>query len=581
MLAAICHESFYTSGAWIDEALGVYVGWAAHARSFADGMPLEDADSGRVLVFAGEEYPEPGIRQRLRGDGHHVPPEGPSYLVHLTADDRRFPGCLNGIFHGLLVDRPTGAAFLFNDRYGMGRVYYHEAKEAFYFGCEAKAILAARPDLRLIDAQGMGEFISCGCVMENRTLFRGIRTLPSASKWLLRNGGVERKDEYFQPREWESQEALEPEPYYQAIRSAFSERLPRYFTGTRPIAVALTGGLDTRAVMAWRPVPGSLPCYTFGSMFRDSEDVMIARRVAQACGQTHAVIEVGEEFLSRFSHYAERSVYLTDGTVDVYRAPDLYVSEQARQMAPVKVVGTYGSEILRHTPMFTPRSVCEGLFISELQSYIQKARQTFARVSSEHAVTFATFRQSPWYHYGILSLEQTQLTVRSPYLDSEVVRTVFRGPKLPKDVRIRLIADGNPALIRIRTDRGVAGDGGLFRSALKRSLLEFSFKAEYAYDSGMPQWLARINRILAPLQFEYLFLGRHKLSHFRVWYRDKLSNYVQQILLDPRTLGRPYLDGKGVEAVVRGHVTGRRNFTREIHKLLTLELVHRQFFDPR
>ena len=29
---------------------------------------------------------------------------------------------------------------LFNDRYGMHRIYYHETKEAFYFAAEAKAI---------------------------------------------------------------------------------------------------------------------------------------------------------------------------------------------------------------------------------------------------------------------------------------------------------------------------------------------------------------------------------------------------------------------------------------------------------
>ena len=38
-------------------------------------------------------------------------------------------------------------------------------------------------------------------------------------------------------------------------------------------------------------------------------------------------------------------MYLTEGGVDVYRASDLYVSEKARQIAPAKVVGTYGSEI--------------------------------------------------------------------------------------------------------------------------------------------------------------------------------------------------------------------------------------------
>ncbi len=106
-------------------------------------------------------------------------------------------------------------------------------------------------------------------------------------------------------------------------------------------------------------------------------------------------------------------------------------------------------------------------------------------------------------------------------------------------------------------------------------------KAEYAYDHGMPQWLARIDHLLSPLHPERLFLGRHKYYHFRVWYRDALSEYVREMLLDPRTLSRPYLDRKGVEAVVRGHVKGNRNYTYEIHTLLTLELLHRLFVDSK
>jgi len=53
------------------------------------------------------------------------------------------------------------------------------------------------------------------------------------------------------------------------------------------------------------------------------------------------------------------------------------------------------------------------------------------------------------------------------------------------------------------------------------------------------------------------------------------------MLLDPRTLARPYLERKGVEAVVSGHLKGNRNYTTEIHRLLSLELLHRLFLDAR
>jgi asparagine synthase (glutamine-hydrolysing) len=585
MVEALRHESFYATGTWIDESLGLYVGWAVQQNSFCDGMPLHNERRDVCLIFSGEEFPEPGTARRLKEQGHDVESTGASYLVHLYEEDPSFLRNLNGRFHGLLADRARGTATLFNDRFGMQRIYYHESKEAFYFAAEAKAILSARPELRTPDSRSLGESLACSCVLENRTIFSGIYALPSAAAWVFRAGSIERKSAYFQAREWEEQNQLDAESYHRELCDVFSRNLPRYFNGHQRVGMTLTGGLDTRMIMAWHQAPpGSLPCYTFGGVFRDNQDVQLARRVASACQQPHEVITVGDEFLSRFPHYAERSVYLTEGGVDIYRSPDLYVSEKARAIAPVKVVGTYGSEIIRHAVMFKPMSPLTGLFRPEFLSYVHQAGDTYSEILRSHPVTFAAFQQSPWYHYGILALEQSQLTVRSPYLDNDFVRTVFRAPRTNganHDIRLRLINDGSPVLARIRTDRGVGGGSGRLSAMACRGLLEFTFKAEYAYDYGMPQWLARIDHLCSPLNLERLFLGRHKLFHFRVWYRDALSEYVQQMLLDPRTLSRPYIEPKAVEAIVHGHLRGGRNYTTEIHKLLTLELLHRLFFDSR
>jgi asparagine synthase (glutamine-hydrolysing) len=112
-----------------------------------------------------------------------------------------------------------------------------------------------------------------------------------------------------------------------------------------------------------------------------------------------------------------------------------------------------------------------------------------------------------------------------------------------------------------------------------RLLHEFTFRAEYAYDYGMPQWLARIDWLLRPLHIEQLWLGRHKFHHFRVYYRDELSNYVKEILLDSRARTRPYLDGTVLEKMINAHVAGIGNYTTEIHKTLTLELLNRLLLD--
>ena len=146
-------------------------------------------------------------------------------------------------------------------------------------------------------------------------------------------------------------------------------------------------------------------------------------------------------------------------------------------------------------------------------------------------------------------------------------------------ISLRLVADGNSALARIRTDRGLGGVGAPIASRLFQQILQFSAKAEYAYGDGMPQSLARFNYHLSPLRLDQLFLGRNKFTHFRIWYQDALSEYVRQVLLDPKTLSRPYIDRRTVELVVNGHLKGNRNYTSEIHQLLTLELIHRLLVD--
>ncbi len=580
MLQTLCHESFYISGTWTDATRGIYVGWVARRGSFADGMPLHNESGEVTLVFSGEEFPEPGTASALKARGHAIE-GGPSYLVHRYEEEPDFPKGLNGRFHGLVADRVRGTVTLFNDRYGLQRLYYHEAPDTFYFAAEAKAILKVRPELRNMEPRGLGEFIVCGCVLENRSLFSGIHVLPPGSAWSFRQGNLEKKGSYFESREWEEQEPLEPEAYYAQLRDVFVHNLPRYFNGHERVGVSLTGGLDTRIIMAWRKAEhNSLPCYTYGSMYRDNQDVQLARRVAKICGQQHQVITTGTEFLTKFPYYAERSIYLTDACVDLSRSPDLYVSEKAREIAPVRMVGTYGSEMLLHAVMFKAEEPAAGLFQTDLEPQVHAAKETYDRSQQIHPMTFVAFRQSPWHHFGVLGLEQTQVAVRSPYLDNDLVKTIYKAPgtlAANEEARLRLIREGNPALAKLRTDRGI---GGLNR-AFTRGLLEFLFKAEYAYDYGMPQWVTQVDHLFAPLHLERLWLGRHKVFHFRVWYRDNLANYVREILLDQRSLARPYVNAKAVRKIVQGHLKGNRNYTTEIHRLMTLELTHRLFLDSR
>ena len=507
-----------------------------------------------------------------------------NYLVHLYEEQGiQFLEKLNGWFSGVVIDLREGKIVLFNDRYGLQRIYYHEHANGFYFSSEAKSLLKALPELRQLDFTSLGETFSCGCVLENRTLFAKIALLPGGSMWTFPEKRSISKASYFSHELWERQPVLSGAEYYERLKETFARILPKYFRGSRQVAMSLTGGLDGRMIMAWADSPpGTLLCYTFGGTYRDCADVIIARRVAKLCRQSHETIAVEAQFFTEFPSLAEKSVYISDGAMDVTGSVELYVNSIARGIAPVRLTGNYGSEIMRGGVAFRPGSVDEGLLAPEFSRLVQTASSTYGSVRQGHDVSFIAFKQVPWHHYSRLAVEQSQLTPRSPYLDNDLVSLMYQAPPeliLSEYPSFRLIADGKAQLARIPTDRGLLYRPIPVITQSHHIYQEFTAKAEYAYDYGMPQWLAGIDHMLAPLHLERLFLGRHKFYHFRVWYRDILSKYLKDILLDPRTLNRPYLNGLFFEEMVNSHIEGKRNYTSEINLILTAELFQRQLID--
>ena len=223
--------------------------------------------------------------------------------------------------------------------------------------------------------------------------------------------------------------------------------------------MSLTGGLDGRMIMAWaRPNRGEMPCYTFNGSYRDCADVRIARKVAAVCNQPHQTISVGDEFLAEFPRLAEQTVHLTDGAMDVSGAAELYVNRLARQIAPVRLTGNYGSEILRRNVAFKPRALPSEVFSPDFVPQLTAAAHTYSEEAAGNQLSFIAFKQVPWYHYARFAVEQSQISVRSPFLDNDLVALAFQAPSeaiTSLAPSLRLIAEGNPLLGRIPTDRGI------------------------------------------------------------------------------------------------------------------------------
>lgn len=580
MITSMKHERFYISGEYAASEMGVYGGWVALEDSFPAGQAFFNEHRDVALIFSGECFIDPEIRIGLKQKGHRFEKSEGDWLVHLYEEEgEQFFEKLNGLFSGLLIDKRQGKAFLFNDRYGVERIYWYETKDATYFASEAKALLRIRTELRAFDREGVAQFLTFGCTLQGRTLFRGVQLLPGASVWAF-EGGQCQKRKYFSPQTWEIQPTLSAESFQAQFQSTFKRILPRYFESRSKIGISLTAGLDGRMIMACRPDTAEAPvCFTFCGEGRETLDVRLANRVANACGLKHEILRMNPDFFSDFTSHVDRTVYITDGYLGSLGAHEIYLNAQARALSPVRLTGVFGGEILREVSMFRRIRLSPNLVNPDFGQSLTFTQEW--RGNSQHPVTFTASREIPEKRFGTPAASRSQLSFRTPYLDNELVALAYQIPEsLRKSAlpALTLIRENSRALSRIPTDMGEMGDASGIGAASKRILSRVACKLDYLHKEGFPHWFSPFEDLIDRVDSGARFFGQHKFLNYRKWFRRELADYVRGVLKETQIRGSPFWNPDFLRDLAGEHTRGRKNYVLEIDAVLTLEAVDRLLF---
>ncbi len=558
------HEEWYSEGQQTLDEGHVFIGWIGHDDSHG-GIRCWRNESGNVVVLC------------MGGVvcGHEDSGNQASDIIDLyEKKGEAFVGDLNGSFCGILVDQKQRKAFAFNDRFGVNRIFLSELKGTVYFASEAKALLAISPELRRFDPVGLSELLTCGCTIGERSLYKDIEVLPPASICVVERGRILRKTRYFNPGDWRGQDRLEEKEFLSEVREMMGKLVRDCTKSCRPVGISLTGGLDSRMVMACLDGQhAQVSCYTFGSMYRDTFDVQVARDVSRASGFQHSVITLGKEFLELFPKYLNRAVYVSDGYLGITGAAELYLNAQARAIAPIRVTGNYGGELLRGDRAFKRHDSRIPFISQDLIRCVEKTKLAFGRFEDVDPLTFALFRQVPYMGYGRMAIERSQVILRTPFLDNDLAKLVYRAPtRLLKgpQVSAHIISSYNSDLLKIPTDRGLFCTESWTGWPLMNAYRELLFKTEYWSSHGMPGWLSKISSLGLSAVLQNNFLGRHKFQHYLAWSRTSLSSYIRETLSAGLRGIEDLFHRKRVMSMVDEHLSGRNNYLDEIDNLLTL-----------
>jgi len=566
MIASMQHEAFYKSGTCSVPQLGIYGGWVGLENSGSQICSNEQKNI--ILILSGECFldSEAATGQKL--------------IQLYEQFGQRFFEKLNGLFNGLLIDKRESKVFLFNDRYGSQRIYFHESDDNLYFASEAKALLRILPKLREFDPKGVTQFLTLGCTLDWRTIFRDIHILPGGSLWTFEKGGC-RKEKYFSPEIWETQPRLSAADFESRFQETFQKILPRYFSTESKTGIALTGGLDTRMIMACRPQNSrNQISYTFAGETGETLDDKIAARVAAACGIEHKLLRLQPDFFSNFAAHADKTIFATDGCFGISGSHEIYFNRQARELATTRLTGNYGSEVFRGISTFKPLGLSTELFNPDLRKKINSNAGNFSR-QKEDPMSFAIFKEIPWNLSGSLTAGRSQVSFRTPYLDNELVSLAYQSPDSIRKSSLpasRLVRACSKSLSEIPTDRGFSGDNSGLKFLCRRIFAEATFKTDYYNNEGLPRPLAAFDPAFKFVASKLKLAGLHKYLHYNNWFRHALAGYLQGMLATPQVRQSSFWNPAFLDRMAGEHIAGRKNHSLEINAVLTLEAIERLLF---
>jgi asparagine synthase (glutamine-hydrolysing) len=580
MLNVMRHQPSYVSGRYNAPEMGLYAGWIAHGESFAANQVFRDEQRKVTLLFSGECFLDSETYAFLARRGYAIESGLGNWLIplYLERGDGFFEQ-LNGLFSGLVIDYRHRRAFLFNDRYGMERLYWHENDDAFYFASEAKALLRILPELRVFDKQGIIEYIRFGCTICPRTLFKGIETLPPGSVWSF-EGGQRKRSKYFEFQKWEAKAPHSPSEFRADFEETFKRVLPRYLQTNEEIGISLTAGLDGRIIMACLPREVRPVCYTFAGQSQNLLDAQIAAKVAAACGLKHHVLRIGPDFFNDFSLHVDRTVYITDGCLGLFGTHEAYFNMQARRLALVRITGVFGGEIFREVSFYKPMHFNRELLHSDWRDLCQNAEVDHTS-DKLHPVTAAITGEIPDRRFGVIAAGRSQTVFRTPYLDNELVTLAYRTPPAlrgsPEPV-IAAIRNNSEQLSRIPTDLGFLGKDNSIGSAPRRMFERATFKLDYFYSEGLPSSLRRFNPLLDLFEVGDAFFGRHKFLQYRRWFQRDLARFVNEKIREVASHESELWNSAYLRGMLTADAKRKVSYSREINTILTLEAIDRLFF---
>lgn len=560
-------------------------------------QPMSSSDRRYWVIYNGEIYNYPEIREELKAKGHIFRTRSDTeVLLHLWEQHNvESISMLDGMFAFAIYDRFENRMFLARDRFGVKPLYYSYVDGYFVFASEIKAILASGLVPPEIDPEAMVEYFTYQNIYRFHTIFNKVNLLQPGELLEIVPG----KEEIPKPKRYHKgfpvadTSLSSVDDIKEMISDAFQKAVKRQLISDVEVGSYLSGGMDSGSIVAvaGRSVPRLM---TFTGGF----DLTNVDGIEQGYDERENAEKLS--YLLQTEHYAvvlhagdmpaameKLTWHIDDPRVGMCHQ-NWYVAKLASRFVKVCLAGAGGDELFAGYPwryrhgssktsiddfdrayyrywhrLLTPGQI-PLLFAPDFCGYYKPTWESFKYVMKnappwqnelsifDNLLQRALYFEFKTFLHGFLIIEDRismahSLETRVPFLDNQLVDLSW---KLTPTLKLKSDSLKNNQ------------NNQYFESAEGKTILR------HAMQNYLPK--------------EFLHQPKQGFSPpDENWYRGPSMDYIKSILFDKKTFERPWFDQKFVKNKLNEHFEGRYNHRLLIWSLLSFEWLQRHFLDNK
>ena len=446
---------------------------------------------------------------------------------------------IDGYYAAALYDKKNGMVYLITDRYGFKPLYWGILNDNLIWSSELKGFLSHSDFKTVIDRTAVEEFFDIGYLLENRTWFEGVELVPPASvlSFNVKQSTVGINHYWSWSETNPTIESIDEREIAEELGRLFQESVRKYINNEERIGITLSGGLDSRAILAAVP-EGYKPLHTFTFGQEGCDDIKIASKVSKIKGaEQHALILNTDNWLIPRIN----GVWKSDGSFSLLHMHGMEFYEEYKKHIDFNLNGFLGDAILG------------GSYISKNQTVEYKVRNRGRRFINQALV-----------------IGESWLIHRRPFFDKDLI------------------------CLMLSVSEALRRDSYIYSKMLLNLFPEYYRNIPWQktgcpinYPDRLVKFLMFKNQVISKLKresrrFGFNFKDLKQYTDYPAWIRQEpAKSFFKKLLLNKDALYCDYINRNKVHKYINDHMDNKTNYHNELCLTLTFELWLKQIFQSK